>query len=60
MKDIFKKEDAPQPSQATQSPRELIEQWWRERVHNSPVSRDTRAYNWLYAAVEDLKRLFEE
>ena len=32
-----------------------IERWFVERMHNSPVSRDTEIYNHVRAAVDDLK-----
>ena len=31
-----------------------IERWFVERMHNSPVSRDTEIYNHVRAAVDDL------
>lgn len=59
-KDTVSERAAPSATAAPKPPaREIVEQWWRERVHNSPVSRDTRAYNFLQAAVEDLKRRLE-
>ena len=33
-----------------------IEAWWQDWFPNSPVSRNTDAWNWAYQAKEDLKK----
>ncbi len=58
-KDAPARAHAAAPKVSKPSPASLIEQWWHDRVHNSPVSRDTRLYNFMRAAVDELKRLFE-
>jgi len=35
---------------------QALDKWWRERVHNSPASRDTVVYNHLTEAFGDLKK----
>jgi hypothetical protein len=37
----------------------LIERWFFERFHNSPVSRDVEAFNHVRAAVDELKALLQ-
>lgn len=34
----------------------LIEQWFVESIHDSPVSRHTEVYNHVRKAVDDLKQ----
>jgi hypothetical protein len=34
----------------------LVERWWQDWFPNSPVSRDTAAWNHAYQAKEDLKK----
>ncbi len=34
----------------------LIEAWWHDWFPNTPVSRDSAAWNWAYQAKEDLKK----
>ncbi len=34
---------------------ELVKNWFEEVIKNSVVSQDTRSYNGVYDAVEDLK-----
>lgn len=33
----------------------IINEWWRDKIQNSPVSRHTEVHNHLHAAIEDLK-----
>lgn len=43
---------AAEPSRADR----VVEDWFLENIHNSPVSRNTEAFNHLRAALDDLKR----
>lgn len=38
----------------------LVERWWQENFPNSPVSRDTGAWNHAFKAKEDLKRRLKD
>lgn len=38
----------------------LVERWFRDHVHNSPLARNTEFHNLLHTAKEDLKRLLKE
>lgn len=42
---------------APQSNAEKIEAWFAERIHGSPIARDTEAYNYVRKAVDDLKAI---
>lgn len=35
---------------------EIVEKWWMDFIHNSPVSRDTEVWNHLYQAKNELKK----
>jgi succinylarginine dihydrolase len=37
----------------------LIERWFFERFHNSPVSRDVELFNHVRAAVDELKAILQ-
>lgn len=48
----------PKPSAPARPTRdEIIEKWFVERIHDSPVSRHTEVYNHVRAAVDDLKKM---
>lgn len=50
----------PAPAETPASPPskldELLDAWFNETMHNSPVSRDTAIFNHVRGAVNDLKR----
>ncbi len=48
---VAQDEPAPAPSAMDAA----IDLWFVERIHNSPVSRDTTAFNHISASVADLK-----
>ncbi|MFZ5658768.1 MAG: hypothetical protein ACOY5C_02800 [Pseudomonadota bacterium] len=42
---------APQPTAA-----QIVDRWFQDQIHNSPVSRHTEAYNHVAQAVAELKK----
>jgi hypothetical protein len=46
--------DAPAP--ITDAVDDMVDLWIFDQIHNSPVSRDTEAYNYLREALEVLKQ----
>ncbi len=53
------REEAPAPAALTFAPAaldRLIEEWMRERIYNSVVSRNTEIVNHVRDSVNDLKR----
>jgi hypothetical protein len=51
---------AAMPSKTRPGPA-IVDRWFRERIHGSPLARSTEHYNFLHEAVRDLKhRLTEE
>lgn len=38
----------------------LVEKWWQENFPNSPVSRETGAWNHAFKAKENLKRRLKD
>lgn len=46
---------APKPG-VTERVSKVLDDWFADRVQNSPASRDTRVYNHLHGAFGDLKK----
>jgi len=55
---VAKEDKAERERETNRDYDEIIDRWFAEHFHNSPVSADTLVHNLLHKAKEDLKTRF--